>query len=45
MDIYRDIFIALFAIYSPVILMIGIAYLLENKRLARLMKVLERKVI
>lgn len=45
MDIYRDIFIALFAIYSPVILMIGIAYLLERKRLAKLMKILERRII
>lgn len=45
MSIYRDIFIALLAIYSPVLLMILVTYLLEQKRLVKLMKVLERRII
>lgn len=44
MDIYRDIFICLFVIYSPVLLMIFVAYLLEKKRLFNIMKILERRV-
>lgn len=45
MNIYKDILIALMVIYSPVLIMIGVTYLLERKRLARIMKFLERRII